>query len=43
MRTNIYIDCLIATFCIESGQELLHCDHDFDPFEEHLSLRVVHP
>jgi predicted nucleic acid-binding protein len=37
------IDCLIATFCIDGGYELLHCDRDFDPFEEHLGLRVVHP
>lgn len=37
------IDCLIATFCIETGLELLHSDHDFDPFEEHLGLRVRHP
>jgi predicted nucleic acid-binding protein len=37
------IDCLIATFCIENGLELLHSDRDFDPFEAHLDLRVVHP
>jgi len=37
------IDCLIATFCIEHGHELLHNDRDFDPFEEHLGLRVIHP
>ncbi len=37
------IDCLIATFCIESGHELLHRDRDFDPFEKYLGLRVVHP
>ena len=37
------IDCLIATFCIESGHELLHHDRDFVPFEKHLGLRVVHP
>ncbi len=37
------IDCLIATFCLEAGHELLHRDHDFDPFEKHLGLRVVHP
>lgn len=36
------IDCLIATFCIESGHVLLHRDRDFDPFEKHLGLRVVH-
>lgn len=37
------IDCLIATFCLENGYALLHRDHDFDPFEKHLGLRVVHP
>lgn len=37
------IDCLIATFCIENDFELLHNDRDFDPFEEHLGLRVIHP
>lgn len=37
------IDCLIATFCLEAGHELLHRDRDFDPFEEHLGLRVAHP
>jgi hypothetical protein len=37
------IDCLIATFCIAEGHSLLHRDHDFDPFEKHLGLRVVHP
>ncbi len=41
IRTTI--DCLIATFCIESGHELLHRDRDFDPFETHLGLSVVHP
>jgi predicted nucleic acid-binding protein len=37
------IDCLIATFCLEAGHELLHRDRDFDPFEKALKLRVVHP
>lgn len=37
------IDCLIATFCIRHGHVLLHRDKDFDPFEKHLGLRVVHP
>jgi predicted nucleic acid-binding protein len=37
------IDCLIATFCIVEGHELLHRDRDFDPFETHLGLRVLHP
>ena len=35
------IDCLIATYCIETGTALLHNDRDFDPFEEHLGLEVV--
>jgi predicted nucleic acid-binding protein len=37
------IDCLIATFCIDAEHWLLHRDHDFDPFEKHLGLRVVQP
>ncbi len=37
------IDCLIATYCIETRHWLLHRDHDFDPFEKHLGLRVVQP
>jgi len=35
------IDCLIATFCILEGHQLLHRDHDFDSFEDHLELIVV--
>jgi predicted nucleic acid-binding protein len=35
------IDTLIATRCISDGHELLHSDRDFDPFVEHLGLRVV--
>ncbi len=37
------VDCFIATYCIEQGHDLLHSDQDFDPFEEHLGLRVIHP
>ena len=37
------IDCFIATFCIESNHQLLHNDRDFDAFEAHLGLRVIHP
>jgi predicted nucleic acid-binding protein len=37
------IDCLIATFCIVRGHTLLHRDRDFDLFEDHLGLQVVHP
>lgn len=40
IRTTV--DCLIATFCIESGHALLHRDRDFDPFEKVLGLNVVH-
>jgi len=36
------IDCLIATFCLEAGHELLHRDRDYDVFEKELGLRVVH-
>ena len=32
----------IATFCIERGLPLLRNDRDFDPFEEHLKLKVLH-
>lgn len=37
------IDCLIATHCIREGHSLLHRDRDFDGFERHLGLRVIHP
>ncbi len=37
------IDCIIATFCLEQGHSLLHRDRDFDPFERHLGLHVIHP
>ena len=35
------IDTMIATRCIESGYDLLHSDRDFEPFVQHLALRVV--
>lgn len=35
------IDTLIATRCIVSGYQLLHCDRDFDPFVTHLRLEQV--
>jgi predicted nucleic acid-binding protein len=35
------IDTIIATRCIESGYDLLHNDRDFDPFAQHLGLRVI--
>lgn len=37
------IDSLIATYCIENDHALLHNDSDFDGYEKHLDLRVVHP
>lgn len=37
------IDSLIATYCIENGHDLLHNDSDFDGYEKHLGLRVIHP
>jgi len=37
------VDCLVASFCIEHGHELLHNDRDFEAFEKHLGLQVVHP
>jgi predicted nucleic acid-binding protein len=36
------IDCLIATFCLQSKHRLLHRDRDFDFFEKELGLQVVH-
>lgn len=35
------VDCNIATCCIENGYELLHNDRDYDPFEQHLGLKVL--
>jgi hypothetical protein len=37
------IDSLIATYCIENQVFLLHNDSDFDGYEHHLGLKVVHP
>jgi predicted nucleic acid-binding protein len=37
------IDSLVATYCIENEHELLHNDDDFDGYEKHLGLQVVHP
>jgi len=37
------IDVLIGTHCIENNITLLHDDHDFDPMEQHLGLKVVNP
>ena len=35
------IDVIIATRCLVDDYRLLHSDRDFDPFEEHLVLRVL--
>jgi predicted nucleic acid-binding protein len=37
------VDLLIATYCIRNRHSLLHRDRDFDAFEKHLGLQVVHP
>lgn len=37
------IDCLVATLCIRERHTLLHNDRDFDAFEQHLGLLVIHP
>ncbi len=37
------IDSLIATYCIENEHDLLHNDIDFDGYEKHLGLSVIHP
>ncbi len=37
------MDSLIATYCIENKYKLLHNDSDFDGYEEHLELKVIHP
>jgi predicted nucleic acid-binding protein len=35
------IDSVIATRCILSNYDLLHCNRDFGPFVKHLGLRSV--
>ena len=35
------VDVIIATRCLADGLRLLHSDRDFDPFQQHLGLRVV--
>jgi predicted nucleic acid-binding protein len=37
------VNCMIATCCLRGGHSLLHRDRDFDHFEKHLGLPVVHP
>lgn len=36
------IDSLIATYCIENRLLFLHNDGDFDGYERHLGLKVMH-
>ena len=35
------VDCLIATFCIISGSQLLSSDHHFQPFADRLGLAMA--
>ena len=37
------VDCVVASFCIENGHELLHNERDYDSFEKYLGLQVIHP
>ena len=37
------IDSLIATYCIENEHDLLQTDSDFDGYEKHLGLSIIHP
>ncbi len=37
------VDLLIATYCIRNHHSLLHRDRDFDVFEAHSGLHVIHP
>ncbi len=37
------VHCLIGTFCLTHGHQLLHRDRDFDVFEQYLGLSVLHP
>lgn len=34
-------DLIIATFCLEEGHDLLTDDRDFQPFADHLGLRLL--
>ena len=36
------IDLLIATYCLENDMALLHAHRDFDPFVQHLGLKISH-
>jgi hypothetical protein len=35
-------DLVVATYCIAHRHDLLHRDRDFDAFERHLGLKVLH-
>lgn len=35
------VDMVIATYCIETGAELLTADRHFEPTRDHLGLRIV--
>ena len=35
------VDLIVATYCIETGAELLTADRDFLPMRDHLGLRLV--
>ena len=37
------VDLFVAAYCIRDEHTLLHRDRDFDPFEKHLGLQVIHP
>ena len=37
------VDCLVATICLRVGCSILHKDRDYDAYEKHLGLRVIHP
>jgi predicted nucleic acid-binding protein len=36
------VDLIVASFCLAHGHILLHSDRDFDAFERHLGLKVLH-
>jgi predicted nucleic acid-binding protein len=39
--TSGTVDLIIATYCIETGAELLTADRHFGPMRDHLGLRLV--
>lgn len=41
VRTTV--DLILATYCIREDHRLLHRDRDFDVFEQHFGLHVIHP